>query len=101
MIKTYGKQNLMSKIKHKFTKRVPFTVYRNTNRYGKCIRLSFGLVIGLIIDKILIVISKGISVIIPPFAVMLMKKGFVIKEFRFEKDFGKLNFVINHLVWKD
>jgi ABC-type sugar transport system permease subunit len=71
-----------------------------TNRYNKVIRVSVGLIIGLIIDKVLFFKSKGLSVFIPPFAVMLMSKGYVFKEIEFQKDFGFFNKFVNHLVVK-
>lgn len=81
-----------------------FNLMLNRNKsfksYGKAIKLSLGLIIGLCIDKALFIITKGLSVFIPPFAVMLMNKGLVLKEIRFEKDLGIFNKLIDHIIVK-
>lgn len=69
-------------------------------RYGRVITLSVGLLAGLVIDKFLFYVTRGLSVFIPPFAVMLMKRGWVIWEFRFEKNFGCLEFLVKHFIRK-
>jgi hypothetical protein len=68
--------------------------------YGKAIKVTLGLIIGLVIDKTLFIVSKGLSVFIPPFAVMLINKGLVLKEIRFEKDLGILNKLVDHIIVK-
>ena len=70
-------------------------------QYGNCINLSTGLIIGVIIDKVLIYLTKGLSIFIPPFAVMLMTKGKVLKQIRFEKQFPKpIQYFLNHFIEK-
>ena len=70
------------------------------NTYGRSINLSIGLILGLLIDKVLFILTKGLSVVIPPFSVLLMNKGLVLYSIRFEKDFGKFEFLIKHFTKK-
>lgn len=69
------------------------------NQYGTCINVSTGLILGLFIDKTLFYITKGLSVLIPPFSVMLLNKGFILTKIRFEKQFHPLieKYIITHL----
>lgn len=62
----------------------------NISNYGRCINFSIGLIIGLIIDKVLFYITKGLSMFFPPFAVILMSKGKVLFTLRFEKKFNNM-----------
>jgi len=92
----------MTKIKLFTNKQYDSMLNRNNtlNKYGKAIKLSLGLIVGLCIDKVLFYITKGLSIFIPPFSVMLMNKGFIIKEIRFEKDFGMFNRLVDHIIIK-
>jgi hypothetical protein len=72
---------------------------KHTYKYGRCVNVSTGLILGLLIDKILFVLTKGISVVIPPFAAMLMCKGKLLFRIRFDKKFGKIGeIIISHFV---
>lgn len=96
----YGKQSLLFKIKDRFTNKFSLNIENKTyyNQYGRVIPLSIGLFLGLVIDKVLLYITKGLSVCLPPFAALLMNKGYTFKEIRFEKDFGSLEFLVGHFV---
>lgn len=102
-MKTYGQKSLIDKLKERSSSdKIRFGVQNRTyyNQYGRVIPLSISLIAGLFIDKVLFYITKGLSVFIPPFSVMLMNKGYCFKEIRFEKDFGKFEFLIKHFVRK-
>ena len=58
--------------------------------YGRCINVTTGLIWGLFIDKGLFILSKGLSVFIPPFAVLLINKGRKLFTIRFERKFSKM-----------
>lgn len=92
----------MAEIRLFTNKQYGYMLKRNNTfkRYGKAIKLSLGLIIGLGIDKALFIVTKGLSIFIPPFAVMLMNKGLVLKEIRFEKDLGLFNKLIDHIIVK-
>ena len=60
------------------------------NYYGRAINISIGLILGIIIDKLLFIITKGLSIFFPPFAALLMTKGPVLYSIRFEKNFPKI-----------
>ena len=69
------------------------------NQYGRCINVSTGLILGLFIDKSLFILTKGLSVFIPPFAVMLLTKGKKLFSIRFEITFPKIiEKFISHLI---
>ena len=69
--------------------------------YGRVINLSVGLLIGLAIDKSLLYVSKGLSVFIPPFAIMLMSKGKILHTIRFDKTFSKpVEKLLSHFIRK-
>lgn len=71
------------------------------DKYGRVIKISIGLLMGLVIDKVLFYVSKGLSIFLPPFAVMLMNKGRVLKEIRFERNFSSLtNKLLDHFIVK-
>ena len=73
----------------------------NVSIYGRCINVSYGLIIGLIIDKSLFYVTKGLSVFFPPFAMLLMGKGKVLFTLRFEKTFnGVFEKLLNHIIAK-
>ena len=68
------------------------------NKYGRSIIVSIGLLVGLGIDKSLFILTKGASVIIPPFSVLLMSKGKVLFTVRFEKKYSKITeHLLKHL----
>jgi len=70
-------------------------------KYGRCINFSYGLIFGLIIDKGLFFLSKGLSVFFPPFAMFLMGKGKVLFTLRFDKTFnGLFEKVLSHIITK-
>lgn len=60
------------------------------NQYGRSINVSTGLILGLIIDKSLFILTKGLSVFIPPFAALLLTKGKQLFTIRFERTFPKI-----------
>jgi len=69
------------------------------NTYGRCINISTGLILGLLIDKGLFILTKGLSLLIPPFAIILMSKGHMITSIRFERTFnGIIEKFISHLI---
>ena len=69
--------------------------------YGRCINFSYGLILGLIIDKCLFYVTKGLSVFFPPFAVLFMGKGRVLFTMRFEKTFnGVFERLLSHITTK-
>ena len=71
------------------------------NNYGRCINISYGLIIGLVLDKSLFYITKGLSVFFPPFAALLMGKGKILFTLRFEKTFnGVFERVLSHIITK-
>ena len=80
------------------------TIPSNRNgvsNYGRCINFSYGLIFGLIIDKALFYITKGLSVFLPPFAVLLMGKGKILFSLRFEKTFnGVFEKLLSHITTK-
>lgn len=103
-METYGTKTKVDKLRDLFSKSFKITIARKepSNRYGRCVRLSSGLILGLLLDKALLFITKGKSALVPfSFTPLLMKKGFVLKEIRFEKEFGKFDKLVNHLCWKD
>ena len=69
------------------------------NQYGRCINVSTGLILGLLIDKALLYITKGLSVVIPPVSVLLISKGTLLFKIRFDKKFNKFTekYIIAHL----
>ena len=73
----------------------------NVLTYGRCINFSYGLIIGLILDKVLFYVTKGLSVFFPPFAVLFMGKGKVLFTCRFEKTFnGVFEKLLSHITTK-
>ena len=71
------------------------------NQYGRCVNVSYGLLGGLVIDKVLFIVTKGLSSFIPPFAVMLMGRGKVLFNIRFEKKFNRtIERFLSHIVTK-
>ena len=71
------------------------------NQYGRAINFSYGLIIGLFLDKILFYITKGLSFLIPPLSVLLMNKGKVIYTLRFEKTFNNyIEKFLSHIITK-
>lgn len=73
----------------------------NVTSYGRCINFSYGLIIGLLLDKSLFYLTKGLSVLFPPFAIMLMGKGKVLFTLRFERKYNKLiERFLNHIITK-
>lgn len=71
------------------------------NSYGRCINFSYGLIAGLILDKSLFIVTKGLSVFFPPFAMLLMGKGKVLFTLRFEKTFnGVFERLLSHITTK-
>ena len=68
------------------------------NQYGRCINVSYGLILGLLLDKLLLYLSKGLSVVFPPFAVLLLNRGPKLFSIRFERKFNKnIERFISHL----
>ncbi len=80
----------MNAKEYKFFRINPNRFNRPRNAYGRCINFSLGLIAGLLIDKCLFIVTKGFSVFIPPFAVMLMSKGKVLYSLRFDREFHPL-----------
>ena len=73
----------------------------NVTSYGRCVNISYGLIIGLVIDKCLFYVTKGLSIIFPPFAALLMGKGKVLFTLRFEKTFnGVFEKLLSHIIAK-
>jgi hypothetical protein len=71
------------------------TYYTN---YGRCIRVTSGLFVGLIIDKSLFILTKGASIVIPPFSALLIARGKVLFSVRFERKFGKIGeYLLKHI----
>ena len=60
------------------------------NTYGRSINVSTGLIFGLLIDKTLFYLTKGLSIFIPPFAALLLSKGTVLCSIKFEKEFNPI-----------
>lgn len=70
----------------------------STVLYGRCIHISIGLLVGLIIDKALLYITKGASTLLPPVSVLLMSRGRTLYNLRFERRFNPLiERLIRHL----
>jgi len=92
----------MNKSDYKFFGINPNRYNRIKGSYGRCIDVSIGLILGLLLDKALFIFSKGLSVLIPPMAVLLMTKGKSLFKIRFEKDFHPLleRFFISHITRK-
>ena len=79
---------MFRKKKQDFWNFIPKRSYYST--YGRCINVTTGLIWGLFIDKGLFILSKGFSMFIPPFALMLISKGRKLFTIRFERKFPKM-----------
>ena len=103
MMKTYGHKTFISKLRENLnTDKIKFSCRKRTfyKQYGRVIPVSVGLLIGFAIDKALFILTKGISLVIPPFSAMLLGRGYCFKLIRVDDDYGKFEFIVKHFVRK-